>query len=86
MTTFPPNPAVSLKLMEIGFDLEHVSDSTIFGHSIHHAVKCGNVKGIVKEIYEQSKDNRDSVSDIVGEKALRKIESLCNTSWDYLLA
>lgn len=76
MITFPHNPARALKVMEIGFDLEHVNDSTIFGASIHTAVKQGKVKQIINEIYDQSLDNRNAVSDIVGEKTLCKIEKL----------
>lgn len=74
MITFPYNPARALKVMEIGIDLESVEDSTIFGCAIHEAVKRNKIKQIMNEIYQQSKDNRNAVSDIVGEKTLRKIE------------
>jgi hypothetical protein len=75
---FPTNPATSLKIMDISIDLESVDGTSIFGHCIREAVNAGKVKQAIKEIYEQSLDNRDSVSDVVGEKTLRKIEALCS--------
>ncbi len=76
MNNYPINPATSLKLMEIALDLQGIQSDTLFTRMIFGALKTGRVAGIVKEIYYQSKDNRDAVSDIVGEKTLLKIEKL----------
>lgn len=79
MQTFPSNPGTSLRLAEIAIMLEGIQSNSIFAESIFSALRAGRVKEIVKEIYEQSKDNRGLVSFIVGEKTLQKIESL----WSY---
>jgi hypothetical protein len=75
---FPTNPATSLKIMDIAIDLESLNGSSEFCRCMRNAVLAGKVKEAIKEIYEQSVSNRDVVSDMVGEKTLRKIEALCS--------
>lgn len=74
MITHTTSPQKSLLLLEIFLLLEDMPYGSIFAMSIHLALNEGRIKEAVKEIYEQSKDNRPLVSHIVGEKTLVKVE------------
>lgn len=63
-----------LQLLEIAEILDRTLGSSIFAVSMRAAIAEGRVKDAVKEIFEQSKDNRPLVSRLVSEKALLKIE------------
>lgn len=76
MNTFPRNPARSLQLMDISFDLAGITSESIFALSIRQAIQAGRVAQIVDEIYHQTQDNRPLVCDIVGYKTVQKIEKL----------
>lgn len=63
-----------LLLLQISELLEDIKSDSIFAISIRIALQENRIKEIVKEIHEQSKDNRPLVSHIVGEEALVKVE------------
>ena len=79
MNNFPRNPAILLKLSEIGNDLTWIQSTSMFARTITDSVKTGQISTAIKMIYDQSKLNRPLTAHIVGEKTLEKIESLFAT-------
>ena len=62
-------------LLEIRERLMNISLSTVFGQSIVQGVQV-SINDTIEMILSQSKDNRQLVSDIIGEETLLLIESI----------
>lgn len=73
MITYTTNPEKFLMLADISVLLESIQSESIFAVSIRTALESNRLSEIVKEIYEQSKDNYSLVCGIVGEKTVLKI-------------
>jgi hypothetical protein len=62
-------------LLEIRERLMNISLSTVFGQSIVQGVQV-SINDTIEMILSQAQDNRQLVSDIVGEETLQLIESI----------
>lgn len=71
-----PDLAHAAKLLKISVMLEDVSEDTIFGLSIKIALRRKNLRRCIEMIRQQAADNRQLVSNIVGEDLLKDILSL----------
>ena len=79
-----PDLEQSMKVLKISCDLHDVSDKTLFGSCILNALRVNQpIKTIIREIQEQAKDNRQMVSEVVGEELLKEIESVLTTFYIY---
>lgn len=62
-------PAIQGKLMTL-------RDESIFADTVREG-SVKDLKGTLKMIIEQSRDNRESVAGMIGEELLSQIENLC---------
>jgi hypothetical protein len=73
-TTFPKDPARALRKADILIELDGISDQTIFGYTIRHALsKEGPKDGLLEMIRMQAATSYWAVADIIGYKLLDKI-------------
>lgn len=75
MTTFPRNPAHSLLIADLSVQLQHIPNNSFIGIAVKTSAKENPVE-CIRMVQSQSRDNRLLMSDVIGEKLLRKIENL----------
>ncbi len=71
-----PDLSKAWRLAALSVKLEKISDETVFGLAIKIALKKKDLKRCIEMIREQSIDNRQLVSDIIGKDILKEIENI----------
>lgn len=76
MTTFPINPALSLKVADIAIQLQHITQQSIMADAIREGAATKPKESILM-IYEQmTSGNEDAIANVIGWRLTDKIKSL----------
>ena len=62
-------------IQEIGDALKSLNGSSFVIYSLHIAVDNGTLDTALTEVYEQSKYHRQTISQLLGEDLLQKVET-----------
>jgi hypothetical protein len=74
-----PNLARAFSGLKISIELENICDDTTIGHEVKKLARHNKTTEAIKVVIDAAKDNRELVSECIGEELLQKIEEFVNT-------